>query len=113
MSHQRQLLAAAAALIISQVILAQQVPTPPSQAEIQSCLAALPPKPKPPAQPKVLFPGLQQKIDEAIRKAGGDPNAMRQVAQEAAQKKYNDKLAEYQRKEKACYQPVTPQEPKQ
>lgn len=108
-----RMLTAVAALLVFQTIHAQQVPTPPSQAEIQSCLAALPPKPKPPTMPKVLFPGLQARIDAAIRKAGGDPNAMRQAAAEAAQKKYNDQLADYQRKTQACYQPIAATPPKQ
>jgi hypothetical protein len=91
---------------------AQQLPTPPPQAQIQSCLAAIP-KPKPPSPPRILFPALQAKIDQAIRKAGGDPNAMRQAAAEAAQIKYQDAMAEYQRKSQACYLPVSAETPKQ
>jgi hypothetical protein len=80
--------------------------TQPPQAQTQACLAALPPAPKPPRPATNLFPGLQQKMDEMIRKAGGDPNAMRAAASQAAQQKYADAKAEYERQRAACSAPA-------
>lgn len=105
------------ALLLTMTVQAQdsasrqsQVSTLPSQEQIQSCLAKLPKKPKPPAPQVNLFPALQARIDAQIRKIGGDPNAMRQAAAQAAQEKYKEKLEEYQRKLAACYgaTPVPP-----
>lgn len=100
-----------AALLAVQATKAQQasISQPQStQAQMQAaCLAALPPAPKPPppaARP--LFPGLQQKIDQAIIRAGGDPNAMRAAAQQAAQQKYQAELQAYQQRRNACYAPT-------
>jgi hypothetical protein len=91
----------------------QQVqPTPPTataptQTQIAACLAALPPEPKQPKpRGKALFPGLRQKIDDAIRKAGGDPDAMRAQADQAAKDEYQTEEQAYQKKRSACSAPV-------
>jgi hypothetical protein len=99
-----------AGLLAPVAIQAQQAATPqpsqpPTQAQMQAaCLAALPPAPKPPSAPqRSLFPGLQAKINAAIRKAGGDPDAMIAAAQQAAQQKYQVALQAYQQKRNACF----------
>ena len=83
------------------------VPVPtfaaPTPAQVSACLAALPSPPKPPTPPgKPLFPGLQKKIDDAIRSAGGDPVAMREEGMKASAQQYRDKLQAYNQKRSNC-----------
>lgn len=74
-----------------------------AQAQIAECLSALPPEPKAPKpRGKSLFPGLQKKLDDAIKKAGGDPDAMRAQADQVMKDKYQAEEQEYQKKRSAC-----------
>ena len=100
-----------ATVLAAPLAIGQQTPPLQStQAQAQAaCLAALPPAPKPPPPPaRPLFPGLQEKIDQQIRRAGGDPDAMRAAAAQAAQQKYQDKMQAWNKKRSACYATPVP-----
>jgi hypothetical protein len=79
---------------------------------MQACLAALPKAPKPPLPPGPSpFPRIQEMIDRKIRDAGGDPDAMRQAAYQAAQQHYEEMKRKYDLLVSSCYVLTPPAAP--
>jgi hypothetical protein len=53
-----------------------------------------------------MFPGLQRRIDDAVRKVGGDPDAIRAEAAKAAVQKYQEDVQAYALLKSSCYTPA-------
>ena len=82
----------------------QQLPQP-SQAQMAACLAALPPAP---IQPQPPSPSPFPFLDDMMRRKGINPDALRQIQYQAAQRKYQLDVQAYQQKQVACFAPPAP-----